>query len=176
MANNCWYEIHVKGRREDCETFLERMQGNEVNNFNFCRIFSVYSTISGADDGEYVLILAGDCAWSLESCCRSSGYAGIDLFEANTRELSLQMEAYAEETGVGFMEHYIYDNGACVEDECADYHEWFWDRGCYETYEEFIASLGYSKEDCEARGVPKEDEFDSEGYCRIGGMEWDFSF
>ena len=173
MANNCWFEIHVKGRREDCEKWFSLMKGETIDN-SFCRIFNVDITDVTDTDDECVMCLCGDCAWSLQSCCRS-GYTAIDLFELYTRELHLVMEAYSEEPGIGFMEHYFYDNGDCIEDECVDYTEWFWDRSCYATYKEFCESLGYDGVDGEYPSVPKEDEFDSEGYCYIGGMRWDFS-
>ena len=47
------------------------------------------------EEGVYVMHISGDCAWSLESCCRASGYSGgVDLFVENTKELNIDMETY----------------------------------------------------------------------------------
>lgn len=174
MANNCSFEIHIKGERSSCEYWVELMRGTAIAN-NFCRIFHVDVIDVSGDDDDCTMILCGDCAWSLETCCRESGYAGEDLFALHTSELCLIMEAYSEEPGVGFMEHYIYNNGECFTDECVDYMEWFWDRDCYTTYDDFMEALGYERKNGEFQNVPKEEDFDADGFYRVGGLEWNFS-
>lgn len=77
----------------------------------------------GTDD-DYMMLISGVCAWSLESCCRASGYSeGVDLFEVNSKDLNIVMEAHSEELGMGFREHYIYDKGKCLADECYEVYD-----------------------------------------------------
>lgn len=170
MANHCYYEMHICGRKDDCFKWLKLMEDYNMCH-HFYRIFSAEVFYEEGDDKEYTLQISGDCAWSLESCCRASGYAGEDLFERHTANLHLKMEAYSEESGIGFMEHYYYDNGRCVEDECADFTEWLWDKQSYPTYKEFVESLDLD----DPSVIPPEDEFDYDGVCRVGGFEWDFA-
>ena len=128
MANDCYYEMKVYGRREDCEEWLRRMKSYDAPN-HFYRIFSSDVCVVGGGENGYHIMIVGDCAWSLESCCRASGYSGgIDLFAVNTKELHLRMEAYSREPGIGFEEHYIYDKGECLADECEDLERHYYDR------------------------------------------------
>lgn len=170
MANNCMYEIHIRGRKVDCLRWVEYMKNRNLNR-RFRRIFSAEVFHEEGSDDNYTMYIGGDCAWSLESCCRASGYAGEDLFEIHTADLHLKMEAYSEESGIGFMEHYYYDNGKCVVDDCEDFTMWVWDDKCYPTYKEFVESLELE----DPSVVPPEDEFDDIGICKVGGFEWNFT-
>jgi len=120
MANNCCYSMKIVGTKGNCERFVRKLKSYEEPN-HFWRIFEAGVYNCDGDDDNYEMYICGDCAWSLETCCRASGYShGIDLFEVNTRELELKLEAWSEESGIGFQEHYIYDNGECLADECEE--------------------------------------------------------
>lgn len=151
MPNYCAYSMKITGNKADCKKFVDKM--NDYNEENhFYRIFGAEVYDEYGTEDKYTMYLYGDCAWSLESCCRASGYSdGVDLFEVNTADLQLEMEAWSQEPGVGFEEHYVYDKGTCLVDECADAD--FWWGGMiddYDSYEEF-------KE--EYPNAPSEEEF-----------------
>ena len=137
MANNCFYTIKILGKKDNCQEFVERLESYHKPN-HFWRFFDVdvYDEESVGD--LTAMYISGDCAWSLESCCRASGYSGgVDLFAVNTEELSLSLEAYSREIGMLFEEHYIYKNGACITDDCRDIDVFWWDRDEYPTYGDF---------------------------------------
>lgn len=169
MANNCWYNMKLVGNKEDCLEWLERMCDYEKPK-HFFRIFSAEVYEEYMDEDTYVCFISGDCAWSIEVCCRGSewGYSGgRDLFAENTAELHLKMEVWSEEPGIGFQEHYIYDNGDCVEEACLDYNKFYWDKSEYETYRKLCADYP---------DAPPEEAFDEYGEARIRGfrnyLEW----
>lgn len=172
MANNCYFEMLIKGTKESCEEWVKRMcSHNEPN--HFYRIFTceVYeSEYIDEAKNEYMMEICGDCAWSLESCCRASGYSnGIDLFAVNTKELNLRMEVFSEETGMCFQEHYIYDRGICKADECVDYHEYWYTESEYGSFEEYKKIYKIPDE-------ITEEDFDENGICKVGGFdEWEYS-
>ncbi len=167
MANNCYYEMKIKGLRSDCEEWVRRMKREGKSN-DFCRIFSVDTFEEGTCDGLYYMMLCGDCAWSLDTCCRASGYPGVDLFSINTKELNLTMEAYSEECGESFQEHYVYINGECVTDKCVDWKEYYWDKSDYKTFEEY-------KHDLDLPNYITENLFNEDGYYHEGGFgDWNF--
>lgn len=153
MPNYCDYTMKIVGKRIDCRTFMTKLSSYDVPE-HFWRIFEAIVCDEETEEDTVSFYISGYCAWSLESCCRASGYSnGVDLFEVNTRELNLKMEAYSHEPGMGFEEHYIYDNGECVEAECVDMTEYFWDKSEFPTYEEFIEEYPES---------PPEDSFEDD--------------
>ncbi len=159
MANDCEFIMKIVGEKRDCEEFISRMQYYE-NPYHFHRIFNVdVSDYQYEDKSCYAF---GTCAWSLESCCRASGYSnGTDLFSVNTKDLNLKIEAYSREPGMGFEEHYIYDKGCCLTDECLEFCLYYWDKSYYETYEKYI------KDNPDA---PDEEYFDENGEAIVGGF------
>lgn len=169
MANHCYYDMKIKGFAWDCREWVRRMQNYNAPH-HFFSIFSCDVYDEGeTDDGDCYMQMFGDCAWSLDTCCRGKGYSGNeDLFSINTKELNLVMEVFSSEPGVGFQEHYLYDKGDCVEDQCEDYEEWFWDRTEYETFEQF-------KEGCDLPDSVTEDDLDDNSCYTVGGFgEWNF--
>ena len=159
MPNYCDFTMKIVGSRKDCRTFMTRLVSYDVPN-HFYRIFEADVYDEREVEGTTSLYISGYCAWSLYTCCKGSGYFDGDLFEINTRELNLKMEAYSREPGADFEEHYIYDNGECLEDSCVDTETWYWDTTEFPTYEAF-------KE--EYPDVPPEDSF-VEGTAIIGGF------
>lgn len=165
MPNYCWYSMKVVGQKDDCEAFVDRLINYDSPN-HFWRIFC--ANVDGREDeGEVVsLYITGDCAWSLETCCRASGYSnGVDLFSINTEDLNLKMEAYSREPGMCFEEHYIYDNGECVVDQCEEIDVYWWDRDEYPTYKEFAE---------DHPSAPPECYFDDTDEVVTGGFGGDF--
>ena len=166
MPNYCSYNMKIIGSRKNCDEFIRRLKSYDEPN-HFWRIFeaTVYDEqVADGDNSDNVSFsIDGYCAWSLESCCRSSGYShGIDLFEVNTRDLNLKMEAYSREPGLEFEEHYIYDHGECLADECVSIGVYWWDKDEYPTYEEYLA---------DNEGAPPECEFDEDtDEALIGGF------
>lgn len=161
MANNCFYTMKIKGSKKNCYKWLDKMRNHEEEN-HFWRIFNADPYEEFGTDEEYVMYIDGDCAWSLASCCLEGGYSNKDLFALHTKELNLEMEAYSEECGLEFAEHYLYRNGVCILDECIHYHEVYWDKDIHPTYAEF------KKEHPDA---PPEDELIKNDYWySVGGF------
>jgi len=159
MPNLCCYDMKLKGTKENMYAFIRKMNNFEEPN-HFWRIFSC--DIYEAGDG--YCCFCGDCAWSLETCCRASGYSnGIDLFAVNTRDFNLELECYSSEPSIGFEEHYIYKNGECITSECADVYEYWY--GDFTSFEEFKKEYNLPNE-------LTEDDLDDE-YYRVGGFgDW----
>ncbi len=165
MANDCYFEMMVQGKRSDCEKWMKKMESYDEPN-HFYRIFSSDVYEEGGDDDNYYIKVCGDCAWSLETCCRTSGYSnGVDLFAVNTKELNLRMEAYSQEEGIGFQEHYIYDNGKCITDECEDWTSLYYDNSEYSSFEEFKSEYDIPEYVTEA-------DLNEAGCYETGGFSW----
>lgn len=137
MANDCWYDMKIKGKKENCQKWIKKMEDyNEPN--HFWRFFNVNIYTEWEEDDQYCYRITGDCAWSIESCCRSGYTDGVDLLEINSRELDLEVEIYSEEPGFDFAEHYIYDKGDCLEAECVNLLHFEWDKSKYPTFEDYL--------------------------------------
>ena len=152
MANNCFYAMKIVGKKENCDRWVELMENYDLEN-HFWHMFNVdvYEEET-TTDGDTVMYLNGDCAFSIESCCRASGYSeGVDLLAVNSKALNLIVEIWTEEYGIGFQEHYVYKNGECLVDACEEAQEWFWNGDEYPTYEDFKNVHP---------DAPDEDEFD----------------
>jgi len=160
MANNCYFSMKVNGSKENREAWIRKMTDYEEPDY-FHRIF----TVDVYDDDEESTYIKGDCAWSIETCCRESGYSGgVDLLAKNTKDLVLDVEIWSEEPGLAFQEHYIYKKGKCEADECVEFHEYYWDTSEYPTFEE------YNKEEWDGECPAAEEDFD-DGQARVGGFE-----
>lgn len=162
MPNYCEYEMKIVGSEENCRKWHKRMRDYEEPH-HFWRIFDSTIIDEGEVDDEYYMVITGDCAWSIETCCRSSGYAHCDLFEVNTEELSIAMEVYSSEPGIGFQEHYLYENGECLISESTDYSEYWLDD----------MSLEELKAEYNLPASLTESDFVEGRYCE-GGYIWEF--
>ena len=87
----------------------------------------------------------------------------ITLTEA-TKKWNLVVEVYSEEPGCEFQEHYVFDNGIVLEDDYAEYHEYWVDE--YETKEEAENELGIE--------ITDEEWEAGDTICRGGFKNWDF--
>ncbi len=161
MPNLCVFSMKIKGTEENCRKWLELLKGN-TDEAHFYRMDDIYTSVEEGTEESFVMVIHGVCAWSLETCCRASGYShGVDLFAVNTKRFSLAMEAWGEETGMGFQEHYVYKNGECLKEECEDYTEFWWDREAYPIYEDLLS---------EFPDAPEKEKF-VEDYAGVGGFE-----
>jgi len=161
MANNCFYTMKVNGTKENREAWVKKMKDYDEPD-HFYRIFSA-DVYDEDDDSTYI---SGDCAWSIETCCRGSGYSGgDDLLAKNTKDLGLSVEIWSEEPGMAFQEHYIYNKGECEADECVEFHEHYWDESDYPTFAEYVEDVWDG--DCPV----DEEDFDEEGWARVGGFD-----
>lgn len=177
MANMCGFSMLVRGKHEDIEKFYDAISQN--GNIYMGR--GAEAEIE-YDDEDGVAQIDGWCKWSVQSALTDNAismrtkpnmwYWGDDvdvntlefitLLEA-TKKWNLVMEVYSEEPGCQFQEHYVFDNGTILCDECVEWEEYYID--AYETKEE-------AEEEWEIEITDKEWK---EGYVSRGGFdEWNF--
>lgn len=129
MANNCYFEMKIKGENRDR---LHAILDYKDDEYILARVFSV----DVVDDTGDTLFLCGDCAWSVYSCMCGEGngsYYKPDEEERDsegrllvnmaflTKELNLEVEIISDEPGMRFSEHYYYKNGEAIIDDCVEY-------------------------------------------------------
>lgn len=176
MANICSFSMKVRGKHEDIEKFYNAMSQNG----NIWMGRGAEAEIN-YDDEAGTAMIDGWCKWSIQSALIDNaismrtkpemwafGNADVDslmfitLLEA-TEKWNLVMEVYSEESGCCFQEHYVFDNGEVLCDDCVDYEEYWFDD--YETKEEAEAELE----------IDITDEEWVEGFSSCGGFsEWSF--
>lgn len=105
--------------------------------------------------------ISGYCAWSVETCMGESGYAkdcpeDSTSLQESSEELHLMIEVYSREPGMGFAEHYLYNNGEEIENETADYEEF-----CYDEGENYIDRLVEEKDDWSYERAEGYDNFEA---------------
>ena len=79
MANNCLYDMRVKGKKKDVLEFIDIL--NYKSKICFYRIFSAYQDSEYEYDGDKCAVqITGDCAWSVWLCMFSGDgtYFGED--------------------------------------------------------------------------------------------------
>ena len=177
MANICSFSMCVKGQHKDIESFYNAMSQN--GNIYMGR--GAEAEIRYEDE-ESRAFIDGWCKWSIYSAMISNAismrteteiwsFGDVDpsklefvtLMEACER-WNLVVEAYSEECGCEFQEHYIIDNGELVEEQCVDWYEYDLDN--YETKEEAEEELEIEITD---------EEWDNGGFISRGGFgEWSF--
>ena len=187
MPNYCNYLMFVKGRKENVEEFIKIIQADynySTMKFSYSRhLFRVFEAsceeLELVDKDVYMATISGQCAWSVYSCMFSGkgtyysklkedytvSFKGTTL-PLESKNLNLEIEAYSEESGMCFQEHYIIKNGCVNTKECVDYYEYY--IGDYKTKKEAEADCGtkFSKEEWKARN--------EEEYVRRGGFSsWD---
>lgn len=67
MANYCDYKMKVKGRKEACYEWLNRMKSYDAPKHFFRMFDPIEIEEEGYAGNDYFMILSGYCAWSLES-------------------------------------------------------------------------------------------------------------
>lgn len=177
MANICCFVMRVKGKKEnvlkfqriitrdrtgmdvDDEIFAEEISKCFYKWIEECNVYNEKET----KDGEYVIEMSGDCAWSVSTAMLSNG-TGIYNIEDLSQDLKLKIEVYSEEYGIGFQEHYFFDNGNQLIDEI-----------CTDAFEFYIENEDDLKEVNELYGTSYIMDDVEDGYIHIGGYgDWDF--
>lgn len=142
MANNCFYDMRITGRKKNIEELIRMMQWEgEYINDGLGRIFSCEITdevpLELAEANDVISIdVCGDCAWSVNSAMRVSNRRPYSL-ESEAKRLNLVVEVYSSEPGIGFQEHVLIDRGDVLIEDCVDYEEhWVQE---YDTIEDYNA-------------------------------------
>lgn len=170
MANLCDYMMKIKGRREDINELIELMKAdlnyhNEQTDKNK-RIECVgVLSVDKVNDSIYVATIDGNCSCSVDTSMIEEG--NHTTLPVQSKILNLVIEIYSLETGIGFMEYYLIENGIIKSKKCVDYEEYSIEG--FETKYEAEEDLGVQFTDKEWTHANHE-----EGYITRGGMEWDF--
>ena len=173
--------MHVKGLPENVREFYEIL--NYEKDIYFSRIFDAELGPSyPCNDGTIVSDIFGACAWSVWSCMFSGDgtYFGEDAVKPRedgrsnifieSKRLSLKIEIYSEEPGVGFAEHYIVDNGVMIENEECKYEEYWVDDINPLTKENIEEELGIAITTDEFKAAVKD------GVIIRGGFNAEYTF
>lgn len=146
MANTCYFDMLVKGTKENCKEFLNIMKGTHERYFG--RVEFGYPQETDYET-HYEISTDGECAWSVV-CTMVESVSYCDRNTPSTtlleesKLLDLDIEVYSSEASMEFAEHYHYKNGEVLAEECVDYFEYFWDKDEFPTLEEFNDYYGTS--------------------------------
>lgn len=164
MANNCFYDMKITGRKENIKELIQMLkwEGKYENN-GIGRVFSCYDSSIEEICGDigYTLVF-GDCAWSVNSAMMNNAGREHGL-ESETGRLDLIVEVYSSEPGIGFQEHILINKGIVEINDCMDYEEHYVED--YETIEEYNAEYGTNF---------TEDMVDENGDVCVGGFGDDY--
>lgn len=134
MANDCYYEMKIKGSENSILRVLACLTTGYAYNEHkkplhkhFFRIFDADTDGKMEDngDGTFTAFIYGYCAWSVWSCMCSGNSTYYDsvkrsypnIFMGTTlleQSKDCEIEVFSEEEGMGFSEHYIFKNGECL--------------------------------------------------------------
>ena len=182
MANNCFYDMHVKGKPADVDKFKEMLTDYDLPK-HFFRVFEAYEyDRSDNPDGTVTAMISGDCAWSVAACMTkdnpltycSTFDDGTSLAEQSA-ELDLDIEVYAEETGMCFAEHYLYKKGEEKANEETRLDLYQFEPSDWDAWEnrtpEAMAEFAEFKDDWDLPNITPDDVDPDCGDVRIGGFE-----
>ena len=187
MPNYCYYQMCVRGKKENVERFIKVIQADyNYSSMEFSydrhmfRVFEAdYDELEKVGKNDYRVIISGDCAWSVSSCMLNEHHSSYynrmkeeypNDFRGTTlpkesRRLHLAIEVYSEECGMCFQEHYLFDDGKTIISECVDYNEY-----CICDYD----SKEEAEEDLDIE-ITDEEWNSGEEYIKRGGFEeWYF--
>ena len=163
MANNAFYHMKVVGDISNVEEFIRAMKWQgEYAEQGVGRVFN--ADVYEKEDN--YAIIGGDCAWSIISAMRNE--FNNNNIEKLSERLHLAIEAYCEECGFEFQEHFLVNNGVVIIDQCVD-----WEEHCvedYETKEEAEEDLCVTFTEEEWRNRKANDY----RICRGGFESWEF--
>ena len=177
MANICDVDVSVKGTEANVKEFIRAMKWqDEYKECGVGRIYEVFEIDEFAWDGEYYAKLGCDVAWSVKSAmCNISNPNNL---EELSKRLNLTIEIFSKEPGIGFMEHFVVENGTVMCDDCFDYYECDIDE-----FEEMMQSgdIGddfWEQDYVVEAGMTRENymEFERDGYIEVGGCELNWEF
>ena len=169
MANNCWYQMRIAGKKESVDQFIAMLSGEAP--IRLGRVFSVntdepFTPYPGNRSIGYADI-SGDCAWSIRESMLP-GYNPSITLATEAKRLGLVVEGYSSEPGNCFQEHVLINKGDILTFDCVDYEE-----HCVEDMsEKELAEL------CEERGLTKEELLslvNDNGDYAVGGFGDDFA-
>lgn len=132
MANYCSFDMKITGSIDSIEEMIAMLswEGKFKEN-GLGRVFSFDAMEVEETDltGIYTVNGYGDCAWSVLCAMREEYRGEAPSLEGETERLGLVLEVYSSEPGCCFQEHYLFDKGKVVIDDCVDYEE-----HCIEAY------------------------------------------
>ena len=153
MANDCNYEMKIKGSKETIQRVIDCLKANynyyegKPAHKHFFRVFECvdedeYEIYGDNGDGTFTAFVWGYCAWSVWSCMMKGEHTYYDDVKRNHPDTFMgtcleeqsqdcEIEVFSEEPGMGFSEHYYFKNGVCLIDTSVEMRE-EWD----EEYEE----------------------------------------
>lgn len=184
MPNYCRWKMHVQGDPASIEVLAARLRGDMDAELFFPRA-NLMNTFEMSWLDSRTASLEADCAWSVYSCMfdGSNTYKADAMdpspyatLEDSSRELALKIEVYSNEPGVGFAEHYLFENGEELINETTDYKEFFYDPDEWESFEHYkndLVEFASSRGDHEAVReyfALDEMDFDERGIYATGGF------
>lgn len=176
MPNDCTFEMRAAGTPEAIDEFMARLLDYD-HRPHFWRVFEAIklNCVQNPDDGRAHATIYGYCAWSVHSCMNKGFGTYADEFHDKdptattslrdtSHDLNLEIEVYSQEPGIGFAEHYHYNNGEVIVEEERDYCEYYYDESEYDSFEDFKYEFD------EIPDTLKESDLDDGTYA-IGGFE-----
>lgn len=120
MANNCFFEMRITGKKENIDELIEMIHDRNVDS-DLGRVFSCDVSCEEEINGITYIDVVGDCAWSVENSMMP-GCIGHNLVDESKR-LNLVIEIYSSEYGNCFQEHILIIKGDIDENETVHYEE-----------------------------------------------------
>lgn len=169
MANNCWYQMRIAGKKESVDQFMAMLSGKAPTRLG--RVFSVnkdepFTPYPGNRSIGYADV-SGDCAWSIRESMLPGSNPSVTL-ATEAKRLGLALEAYSSEPGNQFQEHVLINKGDILTFDCVDYEE-----HCVEGMSEKQLT-----ELCKEKGLTKEEllsQVNYNGDYIVGGFGEDFA-
>lgn len=169
MANNCWYQMRIAGKKESVDQFIAMLSGKTPTRLG--RVFSVYMdepfTPYPSNKGIGYADISGDCAWSIKESMLP-GYNPSVTLATEAKRLGLAVEAYSSEPGNRFQEHVLINKGDTLTFDCVDYQEHYVD----------VMSEKELAELCQEQDLTREELFSEaavDGMFVVGGFGDDFA-
>lgn len=186
MANNCFYNMRIKGAEKDVKEFIDILTYKHPDKLHFARIFSAEIVQTDSRDNLYIADICGDCAWSVYSCMctgpmsyymsHHKADSTLSNISIESKRLHLDIEIYSTEIGMGFAEHYLIKQGNTEIDEEVKYNEYYYDdidpfMTTHDAPEEEIKRFNEWKKEY---NLPKNltlDDLDEDNCICIGGFD-----
>ena len=122
MANICEVDMKICGKKENVEAFLNALE--QKSDIWIGRGVSIQAGRNNFDEYDDSIQILGSCKWSLESALVKNAYEmkkGSSFVDVTAKEIltieeackrfHVVCEAFTEEPGCCFAEHFIYENG-----------------------------------------------------------------
>ena len=143
MSNYCSFELKAVGKKENLiklhEIMNRRYNCTENDEEHLWRVFEANIIDTELrEDGNFVAIITGNCAWSVYSSMTAEEHSYYDDYkirkdgkknkgsclENESKNLNLNIEVFSTETDIGFQEHLIIKNGELIINNCKDYADY----------------------------------------------------